>query len=140
MVIKQKACIIWTVKREIQKLKFFIKQTSVESPYSSRVFNADKYFIKPAIKNYMSCLIYKFILNTNKRYLVFITSNFVLNMIFSSMLSIFEFCQQYHDTCLVYIREISECYISGITQDLEFIFRVPIKNAITKNSQDKKGT
>jgi hypothetical protein len=35
-------------------------------------------------------LIYKFFLNTNKRCLVFVKSNFVLNMIFPSMLSIFE--------------------------------------------------
>jgi hypothetical protein len=38
--------------------------------------------------------IYKFILNTNKWCLVFATSNFILNMIFSSMLPIFELCQQ----------------------------------------------
>ena len=35
-------------------------------------------------------LIYNFILNTNKRYLVFVMSSFVLNITFCSMLSIFE--------------------------------------------------
>jgi hypothetical protein len=38
--------------------------------------------------------IHKFILNTNKRCLVFVMSNFVLNIMFSSMLSNFELCQQ----------------------------------------------
>jgi hypothetical protein len=55
--------------------------------------------------------------------IVFITSNFVLN-IFSIMLSSFELCQQKQGLCRVYIREISECYICmlhvHITQDLEF--------------------
>ena len=32
----------------------------------------------------------------------------------------------------------SECYISRLTQDLEFIFRVPIKNTMIKNGQDLK--
>jgi hypothetical protein len=39
-------------------------------------------------------VIYKIILNTNKQCLEVVTSNFVLNMIFSSMLSIFELYQQ----------------------------------------------
>jgi hypothetical protein len=33
-------------------------------------------------------------------------------------------------------RGISECYISRLTQDLEFIFRVPIRNTMIKNGQD----
>jgi hypothetical protein len=37
---------------------------------------------------------YKFIMNTDKRCLAFATSGFVLNMTFSSMLSIFELCQR----------------------------------------------
>jgi hypothetical protein len=52
------------------------------------------------------------------------------------MLSIFELYQQQQGSCFVYIQEISECYISRITQDLQFIFRVPIRNTIIKNSQD----
>jgi hypothetical protein len=60
---------------------------------------------------------------SNKRYLVFATSSLVLNMAFSGMLSIFRLC-------LVYIREISESSISRLTQDLQFIFRVPITNVI----------
>jgi hypothetical protein len=59
-------------------------------------------------------------------------------MIFSSMLCTFEMYQQKQGSCLVYIREISECYISGITQDLQFTFQVPIRNTIIKNSQDFK--
>jgi hypothetical protein len=51
-------------------------------------------------------LIYMFILNTNKRCLVFLTSGFDLN-IFSSMLSIFELCQRKQGSCLVYIWNIS---------------------------------
>jgi hypothetical protein len=71
-------------------------------------------------------LIYKFILNTNERCLVFATSSFDLNIsIFSSMLSIFELCQHKQGSCLVYILEISECYISRIAQHLGFTFRVP---------------
>jgi hypothetical protein len=30
------------------------------------------------------------------------------------------------------------CYISRLTQDLKFIFRVPIRNTMIKNRQDKK--
>jgi hypothetical protein len=81
-------------------------------------------------------LIYQFILNISKRCLVFATSYFVLNMIFSSMLSIFELCQRKQGSCHVYIREISECYISRLSQDLGFIFRVPIRNTMLKNGQD----
>jgi hypothetical protein len=40
---------------------------------------------------------------------------------------------------LVYIRENCECCISQVTQDLPFIFHVPIKNTILKNSEDEKG-
>jgi hypothetical protein len=71
---------------------------------------------------------FKFILNTNKRCLVFATSSFILNMIFSSMLSIFELCQRKQGSCLVYIRKISDFNILHTTQDLEFIFRVLIRN------------
>jgi hypothetical protein len=41
---------------------------------------------------------------------------------------------------LVYILELSECYISTvyIAQHLEFIFRVPIRNTTIKNVQDLK--
>jgi hypothetical protein len=53
-------------------------------------------------------LIYKFILNTNKRCVVFDTSTFVLKMNFSSMLCIFELCPQ--NSCRVYMLEISEWY------------------------------
>jgi hypothetical protein len=35
-----------------------------------------------------------------------------------------------------YTREISECYISRSTQDLEFIFREPIRNTMMKNGED----
>ena len=41
-------------------------------------------------------------------------------------------------SCPVYTREISECYISCLTQDLEFIFCVPIRNTMIKNGQDYK--
>ena len=30
----------------------------------------------------------------------------------------------------------SECYISRLTQDLEFVFRVPIRNTMIKNGKD----
>jgi hypothetical protein len=69
---------------------------------------------------------------------VFVMSNCVSNMIFSSMLSIFELCQQEQGSCLVYTWEISECYISRIAQDLEFIFRVPIRNMIKEQSRLKQ--
>jgi hypothetical protein len=69
---------------------------------------------------------------------VFVKSYFVLNIIFCSMLSIFELCQRKHGSCDAYIREVSESYSSRLTQDLEFIFYVPIKNTMIKNSQDKK--
>jgi hypothetical protein len=39
-------------------------------------------------------------------------------------------------SCLVYIREISECYISRLTQDLEFIFRASIRSIMINNGQD----
>jgi hypothetical protein len=80
-------------------------------------------------------LIYKFILNTNKRWLVFATSRFDLYIIFHSMLSIFELCQRKQDPCLVYILVISECYISRVAQQLAFIFCVPIGNTLIKNVQ-----
>jgi hypothetical protein len=54
------------------------------------------------------------------------------------MLFIFELYQQYWSSCLVYIGEISGCYISRITQDLEFIFRVPIRNTMIKAVKIKK--
>jgi hypothetical protein len=82
-------------------------------------------------------IISKFILNTNKRCLVFVMSSFDVNM-FSSMLSIFELCQRKQGSCLVFILELSECYISRIAQHLEFIFCVPSRNTIIKNGQDLK--
>jgi hypothetical protein len=91
-----------------------------------------RYSIKPAIYGYL------FILNTNNRCLVFAMSRFVLN-IFSSMLSIFELCQRKQGSCLVYIRDISDYYTSRITQDLQFIFRVVIRNTIIKSSQIETG-
>ena len=56
-------------------------------------------------------LIYKFIFNTNKRRLLFATSSFDFYVIYSGMLFIFELCQCKQGSCLVYILEISECYI-----------------------------
>jgi hypothetical protein len=81
-------------------------------------------------------LSYKFILKTNKRYLVFATSRFVLIIIFSRMLSIFELCQRKPGSGLVYILEISECYISRTAHHLEFIFRVLSRNTIIKNGEN----
>jgi hypothetical protein len=81
-------------------------------------------------------LIYQFLLTTNKRCLVFSTFSFDLNIIFSSMLSIFELCQSNQGSCLVYMLEISERYISRIAQHLEFKFRVPTRNTIIENGQD----
>jgi hypothetical protein len=52
--------------------------------------------------------------------------------------SIFELCERKHGSCPVYVRVISECYISRWTQDLEFIFRVPIRNTMIMNGQDLK--
>jgi hypothetical protein len=49
------------------------------------------------------------------------------------MLSILELFQQKQGSCLVYTWEISECYILCITQDLEFMFCVPISNTILKS-------
>jgi hypothetical protein len=83
-------------------------------------------------------LIYKFILKSNERCLGFATSSFNLNILFSSILSICELCQRRQCSCLVYILEISECCISRISQNLEFIFRVPIRNIIMKNGQNYK--
>jgi hypothetical protein len=68
---------------------------------------------------------------------VFATTSFDLNIIFSSMLSIFELCQRKKCSCLIYVLDNSECYISCIAQHLEFIFCV-IRNTTIKNSQDKK--
>jgi hypothetical protein len=81
-------------------------------------------------------LIYKFILNTSKRCLLFATSAFDLNSIFHRMLSFFELCQCKQGSFLVYIMEISECYISRIAQDMELTFCVPTRNTIIKNAQD----
>jgi hypothetical protein len=50
--------------------------------------------------------------------------------------SIFELCYHKQGSCLVYIREISECYITRLTQDLEFIFHVPIRNTMIKRGKD----
>jgi hypothetical protein len=56
----------------------------------------------------------------------------------SSMLSIFQLCHRKQGSCLVYVLKISECYISRIAQDLEFIFRVSTINTMIKNDQDLK--
>jgi hypothetical protein len=51
---------------------------------------------------------------------------------------IFGLCQHKQGSCHVDTREVSECYISCLTQDLEFIFRVHIRNTMIKNGQDLK--
>jgi hypothetical protein len=79
-------------------------------------------------------LIYKFILNTSKRCLMFATSGFDLNILCFRMLSLFELCQRKQGSFLAYILEISECYIPCIAQHLGFI--LPIRNTIIKNGQD----
>jgi hypothetical protein len=50
--------------------------------------------------------------------------------------SIFRLCYHEKGSCRVDIREISECYILRLAQDLKFIFRVPIRNTIIENGQD----
>jgi hypothetical protein len=57
----------------------------------------------------------------------------LLNLPFKS---IFGLCQHQQGPCHVDTREISECDISRLTQDLEFIFRVSIRNTMIKNGQD----
>jgi hypothetical protein len=64
---------------------------------------------------------------------VFATPSFVLNMMFSSMLSFSKLYHRKQGLFFVYIGEISKCYISRITQDLEFIFRVPIRRKVKIN-------
>jgi hypothetical protein len=56
----------------------------------------------------------------------------LLNLPFKS---IFELCYRKQGSCLVFIRGISECYISRLTHNLDIIFRVPIRNTIIKNGQ-----
>jgi hypothetical protein len=46
--------------------------------------------LKSAIQSYGFFFTYKFILNTYIRFVAFVTPNFALNIIFSSMLSTFE--------------------------------------------------
>ena len=57
----------------------------------------------------------------------------LLNLAFKS---IFEACEQKHGSCHVYDSVISESYISRLTQDLEYILRVPIRNTTIKSGQD----
>jgi hypothetical protein len=57
----------------------------------------------------------------------------LLNLPFKS---IFGLRYRKQGSCRVDTREISECYISRLTQDLEFILRVPIRNTMIKNGQD----
>jgi hypothetical protein len=52
--------------------------------------------------------------------------------------SIFGLCWHKQGSCHVDTWEISECYISCLIQDLESIFRVPIRNTMIKNGQDLK--
>jgi hypothetical protein len=118
LIIRQNAHVIWPVKREIQSSD----SLSCKQLWS-RLY---RHVYSMRVRNYMYVLIYKFILNINKLCLVFATSGFVLKMIFSSMPSIFELCQRKQGSCLVSIRDISVCYISRLTQDLEFIFRLAI--------------
>jgi hypothetical protein len=72
----------------------------------------------------------------HKHCLVFVTSSYVLNMIFSSML-LYKSRQRNQGSYLVCIPEISQCYISRRTQHLEFIFCVGIRNTIIENGHMK---
>jgi hypothetical protein len=94
LIIRQNAYVILPVKREIQSSNSLLfKQTLshlYRQVYSMRLDTCT--LLKLTFK--ATFFIYKFILNTNKRCLLFVTSSFVLNMIFSSMLSIFELCQR----------------------------------------------
>jgi hypothetical protein len=53
-----------------------------------------------------------------------------------SFKSIFGLVYRKQGVCRVDTQKISECYISRLTQDLEFIFLVPIRNTMIKNGQD----
>jgi hypothetical protein len=87
LIIQQNAHVIWPIKRDIQSSNSLLcKHVSIHlyhHVYSMRV----RYSVKPAS-------IYKFILDTNKRYLVFVTASFDLDITFSTMLSIFELYQK----------------------------------------------
>jgi hypothetical protein len=63
----------------------------------------------------------------HKQYLVFVTSKFISNMICYLFLN----CINNHKAPVLF----TECNLSRITQDLQFKFRVPIRNTIIMNSQ-----
>jgi hypothetical protein len=127
LIIRQNARVIWAVKREIQSFSSLLKHVLI--PYIAICIQCrlDTLINLPFIS---TLLIYKFIR------LMFATSTFDLNIMFSSMLSIIELCQCKQGSCLVYTLVISKCYISCIVQNLNFIFRVPIRNTIIKYGHD----
>ena len=57
----------------------------------------------------------------------------LLNLPFKS---IFGLCNINRARAMLTLDGASECYISRLTQDLEFVFRVPIRNTMIKNGQD----